>query len=578
MHAKQQARLCTIAGSTLPRLITAAAVVSLAASAHAASDCAGLTAVKPEATTITSATLVGAPSTIGGAKVGVPFCRVEGVARPSADSEIKFEVWLPAADKWTGRLKVDGTGGYAGGVPYALLAQDIGDGFVTAGSNMGHDGGESPAWTVNHPEKVKDWGLRAHYSVATAAKALSATYYDKPVRYSYFEGCSNGGRQAMMMAQNYPELFDGIAAGAPSMFYPDLLFWLLWTGKQQVPEVGKPPVLSDAKRALITKRILDKCDAMDGLVDGQITNPRACVFDIDTLGPSGDNSLTAAELAVVKAMYGGTRTESGVQRYPGAKLGSETDWIPLFADNGGYGLFIEHFVYSRNTPGFDWRRAAELFQRLRRSESEAHAVHRGAEPGHHRVHEPRRQVAALPRLERSRRDARRLDRLPVCAHPVRALPQSAEGRLRPRDRCADAAGCRGVGRAAAREGPPVPSAVHGARDGALLAERRGSAPHRRRRVGAAGRAARRRPSRRRRADEVGRAGRRAGLDHRRARRGRQGDAAAAGVRVSGAGSLQGFRRRQRCSELRVRDAEGGGSTVDGQRHDSDTELVAGSGG
>ena len=72
---------------------------------------------------------------------------------------------------------------------------------MTAGSNMGHDGGESPNWTVGHPEKVKDWGLRAHHSVATAAKALSAALYDKPVRYSYFEGCSNGGRQAMMMAQ-----------------------------------------------------------------------------------------------------------------------------------------------------------------------------------------------------------------------------------------------------------------------------------------------------------------------------------------------------------------------------------------
>ncbi len=118
-------------------------------------------------------------------------------------------------------------------------------------------------------------GLRAHYSVATAAKELSAEYYDKPVRYSYFEGCSNGGRRAMMMAQNYPELFGGIVSGAPSMFYPDLLFWLLWTGEQQIPEAGKPPVLSDAKRTLITKRILDKCDALDGLVDLQITNPRA---------------------------------------------------------------------------------------------------------------------------------------------------------------------------------------------------------------------------------------------------------------------------------------------------------------
>jgi len=162
----------------IPRLMLTFGVAALASTANAASDCAGLAAVKPEATTIASATVVAAPATVGGSKVGVPFCRVEGVARPSSDSEIKFEVWLPAAnDKWTGRLKVNGTGGFSGGIPYPRLAQDVRDGFVTAGSNMGHDGGESPNWTVGHPEKVRDWGLRAHYSVATAAKALSAAQW-----------------------------------------------------------------------------------------------------------------------------------------------------------------------------------------------------------------------------------------------------------------------------------------------------------------------------------------------------------------------------------------------------------------
>src|SRR5215831_18210401 len=178
----------------------AASIAGAVGSADAASDCAGLVNVKVEGVTIASASVISGPSTIGGARVGVPFCRVEGVAQPSSDSEIRFEVWLPStADKWTGRMKVDGTGGYAGRVPYALLAQDIGDGFVTAGSNMGHDGGESSAWTLNHPEKVKDWGLRAHYSVSVAAKSLAKALYGHPVKYSYFEGCSNGGRQALMM-------------------------------------------------------------------------------------------------------------------------------------------------------------------------------------------------------------------------------------------------------------------------------------------------------------------------------------------------------------------------------------------
>src|SRR6266850_6011080 len=337
-----------------PAAIGAALALGLAATsgaAYAALDCASLTTVTPEASTITSAILVTPPATIGGAAITVPLCRVQGVARPSFDSEIKFEVWLPpTAAGWTGRMKVNGTGGYAGATPYARLAQDIGDGFITAGSNMGHDGGESATWTLGHPEKVKDWGLRAHFSVATAAKTLGKAFYGRPVQHSYFEGCSNGGRQAMMMAQNYPELFDGIVAGAPSMFYPDLLFWLVWTGKTLTPVFGQPAALSPAKAAQITQRVLAKCDAIDGLVDGQITNPRSCSFDIDSLGPAGEGLLTAQELATVKAMYAGTTNEvTGAQRYAGAMFGSEAFFDPNFADNGRYGPFIGHYVY-----GVDW--------------------------------------------------------------------------------------------------------------------------------------------------------------------------------------------------------------------------------
>jgi feruloyl esterase len=346
-HAAPLARFCCALG-----------LAAIASSAQAAWDCAGLVAVTTADTTVTSATVVTPPATINGAAVTVPMCRVQALARPSFDSEIKLEVWLPPTENdWTGRLKVNGTGGYAGAIPYTRLAQDIGDGFVTAGSNMGHDGGESASWTLNHPEKVKDWGLRAHFSVATAAKALAQALYGSPVRYSYFEGCSNGGRQALMMAQNYPQLFNGIVAGAPSNFYPDLLMWLLWTGKHLTPSAPfGPPSVSPEKRLAVTQRVVQACDANDGLVDGQISNPRACRFNIDSIGPAGDGTLTAAELAVFKAMYAGTTSEAGVQRYTGARLGSEADWSPLFADNGGYGAFIGHYVYSVESPPFDWRR------------------------------------------------------------------------------------------------------------------------------------------------------------------------------------------------------------------------------
>jgi feruloyl esterase len=320
--------------------------------------CEALVEVTAEASTITSATPVTSPIMIGGSAVEAPFCRVVGVARPSSDSEINFEVWLPPKSAWTGRMKLNGTGGFAGGTPYPRLAQDIGDGFVTAGSDMGHVGGESPDWTLGHPEKVKDWGLRAHYYVASAAKALSSAHYSEPVEHAYFEGCSNGGRQAMLMAQRYPELFDGIVAGAPSMFYPDTLMSLLWMGRLHIPALGQAPILPEDKLALISARVHASCDAVDGLRDGQITNPRRCSFDpavLQCTGSEGTDCLSAEQVATVREIYRGPHTASGGQRWVGPVPGSETQWNPNFTDNGGYGVFVGHTVFSQTSPPFDWR-------------------------------------------------------------------------------------------------------------------------------------------------------------------------------------------------------------------------------
>ena len=319
-------------------------------------DCAALRGITSDRATITAATLLAAGKVDNSTSVSVAVCRVQGVAKPSADSTINFEVWLPAnASAWTGRLKTDGTGGYAGATPLARMAADVAQGFVVAGSDMGHSGGESADWTLGHPERVKDWGYRAHYFVTTAAKAVTQAYYGRPAAKAYFEGCSNGGRQAMMMAQRYPELFDGIVAGAPSQFYGDTLLSLIWTGHTQVPVLGQPPVLSDAKRKMISARAHAACDAQDGLVDGQITNPRACTFDPAVLQCSGAETpdcLSAEQLRAARAVYRGIPTADGGQRWNGPVVGSEADWIPAFADNGGYAVFVGHFVDSVLTPPF----------------------------------------------------------------------------------------------------------------------------------------------------------------------------------------------------------------------------------
>ena len=326
-----------------------------AQSAAQPGDCARLVGVSAEMVSISAATPTAAGATIGNTRTDAPFCRVQGVARPSADSLINFEVWLPAASAWSGRLKTDGTGGYAGATPIARMAEDLAIGFVVAGSDMGHSGGESADWTLGRPEKVKDWGYRAHYFVTTAAKALTQSYYGKPASHAYFEGCSNGGRQAMMMAQRYPDLFDGIVAGAPSQFYADTLLSLVWTGHAQVPVAGQPPLLSAAKRAMMTRRAHEACDAQDGLIDQQITNPRACSFDPAVLQCTAGETpdcLTADQLRAARAVYRGIPAPQGGQRWNGPVVGSEADWIPDFADNGGYGVFIGHFVYGQRTPPF----------------------------------------------------------------------------------------------------------------------------------------------------------------------------------------------------------------------------------
>jgi feruloyl esterase len=297
-----------------------------------------------------SAEAVSASETIGGRQIPIPFCRIHGIATPSADSLINFEVWLPFADHWTGRLKVDGTGGFAGAIPVWSMANDVAGGFAAAGSDMGHTGGESADWTIGHPEKVKDWGYRAHYVVTIAAKALAREFYGRPVAHTYFEGCSNGGRQGMMMAERYPELFDGIVAGAPSMFYADMVLSVLWTGYNLTPIAGQAPIIPPEKLAMIRSRTLAACDALDGLIDQQITNPLACKFDPSELKCTGEETpdcLTADQLRIIRAVYHGIPSPDGAPRWNGPVVGSEAEWegrgdIP---DRGGFSSFVAHVVY-----------------------------------------------------------------------------------------------------------------------------------------------------------------------------------------------------------------------------------------
>ena len=164
--------------------------------------------------------------------VDVPaFCRVRGEIKPTTDSKIKFEVWMPAAG-WNGKFEQLGNGGLAGSINQFALAGPLKKGFATAATDDGHEGAPTDAsWAIGHPEKVKDFGYRAVHETSLKAKKIIAAFYQKPPRYSYFNGCSEGGREALMEAQRFPEDFNGILAGATAHYWTQLMAAFAWNAQ-----------------------------------------------------------------------------------------------------------------------------------------------------------------------------------------------------------------------------------------------------------------------------------------------------------------------------------------------------------
>lgn len=151
------------------------------------------------------------------------FCRVQITATPSADSEVKIEVWLPTSN-WNGRLQGQGNGGFAGSIQYHGLAESVLQGYATAATDTGHFASDISAdWALGHAEKVTDFGYRAIHLMTALGKSTTTAFFGSAPQHSYFAACSNGGRQALLEAQRYPEDYDGIIAGAPANYWSHLL-------------------------------------------------------------------------------------------------------------------------------------------------------------------------------------------------------------------------------------------------------------------------------------------------------------------------------------------------------------------
>ena len=302
--------------------IVFAALIAAVPGIAAAAECESLTRLSVSHVEISSAAAAQAPDR----------CVVKAVSRPTEDSEIKVEVWLPAPANWNGKYQQAGNGGWAGSIPTNSLMFGVRRGFAAAGTDDGHSGGGA-AWSIGHPEKLIDFGHRSLHETAVIAKALIRAYYEKPPSRSYFFGCSDGGREALMEAQRYPEDFDGIVAGAPANDWSNHFTGFVWNEQALTasPESFIPP----AKLPAIHRAVLEKCDSLDGVKDGLIEDPRQCKFDPAVLlCKSGDSPdcLTAPQIVTLKKIYGGpVNPRTGKQIYPGYPPGHEAiaaAWAP----------------------------------------------------------------------------------------------------------------------------------------------------------------------------------------------------------------------------------------------------------
>ena len=298
-----------------------------------AATCENLAALKLPDTTISLAQQVEAGAFVAPPAFGMTavatknlpaFCRVAATLKPAKDSEIKMEVWLPLAG-WNGKYRGEGNGGFAGSIFYPGLARALSAGYASASTDTGHSGSPIDShWALGHPDKIVDFGWRAIHEMTVKAKSIIQAFYGDAPKKSYFAGCSNGGRQALMEAQRFPADYDGIIAGAPANYWTKVFATFIWDIQAMQADPGS--YIGANKIPAIAHAVVAACDANDGVKDGVLNDPRACHFDPKVLlcqqGDS-DSCLTAPQVAALKKIYDGPVDAKGKQMFPGFLPGGE---------------------------------------------------------------------------------------------------------------------------------------------------------------------------------------------------------------------------------------------------------------
>ncbi len=306
--------------------------------ASAPARCADLAGTRVDGGVIEGAERVSAGEAfVGGETAGATasanLCHVRMRLQPVTGSDIRMEVWLP--DSWNNKLMGFGGAGFDGGLNLGgapLFNKALGEGYAVVANDAGHKPDPtSPlqSWVHKQPQKVVDFGHRANHVAAAAARQVIDAYYGAPAERAYFIGCSNGGRDGVMLASRYPEDYDGIVAGAPALNYLETVTQLIFYSEATHDSGGTS--LIGAKHALVHEAILKSCDELDGVKDGVLETPPQCRFDFESLkcgGPDASTCLTDAQVAAFRKIHGGLRTEDGQLVFSGPALGAtgSPDW------------------------------------------------------------------------------------------------------------------------------------------------------------------------------------------------------------------------------------------------------------
>jgi tannase/feruloyl esterase len=283
------------------------------------------------------------------------FCRVQATLKPTSDSDIKIEVWLPKVG-WNGKFQAVGNGGWAGTISYPALAAAVAGGYASASTDTGHSTPGSD-FAVGHPEKLVDYAYRAVHEMTVQAKAIVNAYYGAGPKLSMWNGCSTGGRQGVAEASKYPADFDAIIAGASPD--PSARLHALRVAVNRIvnrtPESAIPP----AKLPMLHAAVVETCDSLDGVKDGVLESPSRCRFDPKTIeckSGDGPSCLTPAQVETAKILYSDVKHPvTGKLLYaPLLQPGSELLWNTL-AGPEPYGNAVEGFKVAYNNPKWDWR-------------------------------------------------------------------------------------------------------------------------------------------------------------------------------------------------------------------------------